>query len=114
MTQSVSRTSKPIGFYVSNEAIDALARACGDYLEKLTAQQKCLLLATIADHMAGDSPNYGIVESLCCIDPDKILTDSLWQRIESIATDSTAIELAGLQCALAAQISDHAAAGDFE
>lgn len=115
MTQSISRTAKPVSFYIQNEPIDALTARYGDYLDRLTPQQRCLLGSVIFDHMAAcDFPSYGIVESLCSVDPDKVLGDDLWQMIESIANDSTADELASLLVALAALVCDDARNGGFE
>lgn len=108
MTQSVSHTAKPITYYVTHPAIDALASQYGNHLEKLTAQQKCLMGIAIYDHMANATERYTITESLCNADPDSVLGDRLWDYIKSIADDSDADELAGLQCALSAFVADDA------
>lgn len=115
MPHSISRTAQPISYYIGNEAIDALQQQFGeDYLDSITAQQKALMVAVLADHMASESEQYTIVESLACIDGDKLLGDRLWRCIESIAHESDASELSYFLQALTDLIYDHARVGDFD
>lgn len=105
---------QPVTYYIQNEPTGVLTAHYGQCLDKLTAQQKCLMVAIIADHMASAFEYYSITESCTSIDPDCILGENLWDCIKSIADESDAGELAGLLSALSALIADDARNGAFE
>lgn len=115
MTQSTSRTAKPVSYYASTPAIAQLSQQYGDYLEKLTPQQRCLFGAALLDHMAAEElPGYDIRESLNSVDPDCILGDRLSDLIVQITNDSFATDLASLLSAIVALIGDDARNGAWD
>lgn len=106
MTQSVSRTAKPIGYYCTTPAIDALAAEFGNYLEQVTPLQKCLMGAVLFDQLGAGNENYTPFDSFQAIDPDCLLEDELSNALLRIfrEDDNTAIAL--LTGAIAAYVAD--------
>lgn len=102
----VSRTSKPIGFYITTPAIDALAAKFGQYLEKISPDCKCLMGAVFFDQLGGGCPTYTMRESLGCIDPDSLLGDDLSDFVIRIANEDSNDAIVLLISAVAAYVAD--------
>jgi hypothetical protein len=107
-------TAKPVSEYISTPEIDALTNKFGARLERLTAQQKCLLAATLLDHMASESEYYPIESSLETVDPDCILGVAANALILRIADSSTPQQLNHLILAIVALHSTDISNGAYE
>jgi hypothetical protein len=93
--------------------IDTLTAEYGTQLEAITPKNKCLIASAFYDHMANESPYYGIVESLHNSDPDGLLGEELEELLVQVADTSTAIDLSSFLCAIANQVAVHARQGDL-
>ena len=111
----LSRIAKPVGYYVSSPPIDRLIDKFGAYLEKTSAQQKCLMAAALLDHMAAVGCDYYPIDSsLETVDPDGLLGAELRAVIVEIADASDARELNFLVAAIVDQHTDDIRNGAYD
>ncbi|MBD2093077.1 hypothetical protein H6F67_24840 [Microcoleus sp. FACHB-1515] len=68
--------AQPVSYFIETPAINALTQRCGVFLERLTAQQKMLVVGSIADHMASAHATYPAQSSIESVDPDNLLQQS--------------------------------------
>ena len=114
MTHQNTLAAKAVSDYVSTPEIDALTNKFGARLERLTAQQKCLLAATLLDHMASESEYYPIESSLESVDPDCLLGVAANALIVRITDSSDAQQLNHLVMAIVALHAGDIATGAYD
>ncbi|MBD2093533.1 hypothetical protein H6F67_27235 [Microcoleus sp. FACHB-1515] len=102
----ISRTSRPIGYYISTSAIDALAAEFGQYLEKISPEYKCQMGSALFDVLGGDTEDYSILDSLTLVDPDGLMPDALSNAITRIGEEDSNEAIVLLLSALAAYVAD--------
>jgi len=102
----VSRSAKPIGYYCSSPAIDALATEFGQHLEKVSPLQKCLMGAVLFDQLGAGSEHYTPFDTLDAIDPDSLLENELSNALLRIFREDANLFLAALCSAIAAYVAD--------
>ncbi|MBD2091843.1 hypothetical protein H6F67_18530 [Microcoleus sp. FACHB-1515] len=106
--------AQPVSYFIETPAINALTQRCGVFLERLSAQQKMLVVGAIADHMASAHQTHPMQSSIEAIDPDNILGDGLKFLLIKVADESTADELNELMAAIVAQHRDNIHAGAYD
>lgn len=120
--QGISHSAKGLSYYVGdrNKPLIRLIERCGDYMDSLTTQQLCLIVAALSDHLASESDgdatclDYGIADSLESIDPDCLLGVPLSELTIEIVNESDADTLTNLIQAIAALMVDRARAGAWD
>lgn len=102
----VSHTAKPIGYYASTPAIDALREEFGNYLEKVSPLQKCLMGAVLFDQLGAGSENYTPFDTFEAIDPDRLLDNEMSNALLRIFREDDNSAIALLISAIAAYVAD--------
>lgn len=102
----VSRCAKPMGYYCSTPAIDALAVEFGQFLEKILPDHKCLIGAVLFAQLGYGDDDYSIFETLREFDPERTLPNELSNAIIRICHEDPNAAIADLIRAFSTFVCD--------
>jgi hypothetical protein len=96
----------------TNSAIDTLIQFYGLQLHRITAREKCIILAAFADHLINHH-HCPFSESLNYQDVDGELAEPLVDCLRNVADQSNPVDTSSLMCTIAIQIQTSARRGDL-
>lgn len=104
---SISRCAKPLDYYASNPAINALVREFGSNLDDLEVQDGYLMAMSLLDYLENRRPNdYPIDFAISYQDGDGVLPDEAIDHLKSIAATSSRREMVMLAIGILYQVAD--------